>query len=198
MARDDSFDSRFKDLLQEFERSVREDADLEQLKVIRRQIRKMLPLSVRLYLPAYLLQEAVGAGVSRAITGSRRSDPKKEQRSRGLVAGKRAKGKKSIVPSAKPQVVQKAGAAVQPVDRAMKRLFVSVGRKRGVSRQGLTDLFMTKLGLKQEELGEVKVLDNYSFVELSETVTDLAIEKMNGETLNGRRLTVDYARNKKS
>ena len=39
MARDDSFDSRFKDLLQEFERSVREDADLEQLKVIRRQIK---------------------------------------------------------------------------------------------------------------------------------------------------------------
>ena len=80
----------------------------------------------------------------------------------------------------------------------MARLFVSVGRSRRVSRQMLADLFIAKLELPQEQIGEVRVLDNFSFIEVPSAVAQSAIDRITGETLNGRRVNVDYARSKKS
>ena len=80
----------------------------------------------------------------------------------------------------------------------MARLFVSVGRSRRVSRQMLTDLFVVKLDLPQDQIGEVRVLDNFSFIEVPAAVAQSAIDRITGETLNGRRVNVDFARSKKS
>ena len=204
MASDEPVDSRFQHLLEDFEQYIREQADLERLKVIRRQIRKTLPLSVRAYLPAYLLQEAIGAGVPRAATRPRpvaatKGPPAapKAAPPRAPATDKRSNDKRPPAPPAEQQAADGSDKA-PPVEGEMARLFVSVGRSRRVSRQGLTDLFVAKLDLKQEDVGEVRILDNYSFIELPATVAESAIEKISGETLNGRRLNVDYARNKKS
>ena len=83
-------------------------------------------------------------------------------------------------------------------DSDMARLFVSVGRSRRVSRQMLTDLFVVKLDLPQDQIGEVRVLDNFSFIEVPAAVAQSAIDRITGETLNGRRVNVDFARSKKS
>lgn len=80
----------------------------------------------------------------------------------------------------------------------MARLFVSVGRSRRISRQMLTDLFVAKLELPHDHVGEVKILDNFSFIEVPSEIAQSAIDKISGETLNGRRVNVDYARSKKS
>lgn len=202
MASDDPVDPRFKDLLDQFERHIREDADLERLKVIRRQIRTALPLSVRRYLPAYLLQEAVGAGVPRAAAG--RDRPAATDRKPPLPAAPAERSERA----AEAESATAAGPPAAREDAAppeadggggeMARLFVSVGRSRRVSRQMLADLFVAKLDLPHDHLGEVRVLDNFSFIEVPSEFAQAAIDKISGETLNGRRVNVDYARSKKS
>lgn len=222
MASEEPADPRFSELLEEFERHIRDNADLEHLKVIRRQIRKALPLSVRAYLPAYLLREAVGAGVPRAAAGRDRSAPAArtakaaaaQQSSATPAAGKlRASEPARRVPeppapatadagatptSAEPTSAEPPAASAGSGDGDMARLFVSVGRSRRVSRQMLTDLFVVKLDLPQDQIGEVRVLDNFSFIEVPATIAQSAIDRITGETLNGRRVNVDFARSKKS
>ena len=217
MASEEPADPRFSDLLEEFERHIRDNADLERLKVIRRQIRKALPLSVRAYLPAYLLREAVGAGVPQAASGRDRPAPAAR-----TAKPPAAKPSSTTAPSAKPGAAEaarrvpdapapvKAAATDAPTpadtpdapagnsDSDMARLFVSVGRSRRVSRQMLTDLFVVKLDLPQDQIGEVRVLDNFSFIEVPAAVAQSAIDRITGETLNGRRVNVDFARSKKS
>ena len=217
MASEEPADPRFRELLEEFERHIRDSADLERLKVIRRQIRKALPLSVRAYLPAYLLREAVGAGVPQAASGRDRPAPAAR-----TATPPAAKSSFATAPSGKPvaaEAVRRAPETTAPVtaaatdaptpaatpaapagnsDSDMARLFVSVGRSRRVSRQMLTDLFVVKLDLPQDQIGEVRVLDNFSFIEVPATVAQSAIDRITGETLNGRRVNVDFARSKKS
>jgi len=203
LARNKTVDNRFQDLLREFEQHLRDEADLGRLKVIRRQIRKTLPFLVRAYLPAYLLQEAAGSGVSHAARGPNRSSSGNKPLSSSpggtklsSNVKKRAKDIKMAGRDRKP-TVSRADNETQPVDGQMARLFVNAGRRRGVSREMLTDLFATKLGLSSAEIGSVRVLDNYSFVELPVALSKSAIEQISGETLNGRTLTVDHARDKK-
>lgn len=208
MASDDPVDPRFKDLLDQFERHIREDADLERLKVIRRQIRTALPLSVRRYLPAYLLQEAVGAGVPRAAAGrdrpvapdrkpDRKAPPPAERPAAPAERSERA-AQAEPAAAAGPPAAREDAAPPEADDGGMARLFVSVGRSRRVSRQMLADLFVAKLDLPHDHLGEVRVLDNFSFIEVPSEFAQAAIDKISGETLNGRRVNVDYARSKKS
>ena len=217
MASEEPADPRFRELLEEFERHIRDNADLERLKVIRRQIRKALPLSVRAYLPAYLLREAVGAGVPQAASGRDRPAPAAR-----TAKPPAAKPSSATAPSGKPGAAEAArrvpdtpapvtaaatdapapadtpDAPAGTSDSDMARLFVSVGRSRRVSRQMLTDLFVVKLDLPQDQIGEVRVLDNFSFIEVPAAVAQSAIDRITGETLNGRRVNVDFARSKKS
>lgn len=217
MASEEPADPRFRELLEEFERHIRDNTDLERLKVIRRQIRKALPLSVRAYLPAYLLREAVGAGVPQAASGRDRPAPAAR-----TAKPPAAKPSSATAPPGKPVAAEAARrapdtpapATAAPTDAPtpadapdapagnsdsdMARLFVSVGRSRRVSRQMLTDLFVVKLDLPQDQIGEVRVLDNFSFIEVPTAVAQSAIDRITGETLNGRRVNVDFARSKKS
>lgn len=206
MASDAPVDPRFKELLDQFERHIREDADLERLKVIRRQIRAALPLSVRRYLPAYLLQEAVGAGVPRTAAGrDRPARPVEPDRKPPPPAAPAERGERAAKaqaaagpPAAREDAVREDAAPPEADGGEMARLFVSVGRSRRVSRQMLADLFVAKLDLPHDRLGEVRVLDNFSFIEVPSEFAQAAIDKISGETLNGRRVNVDYARSKKS
>ena len=205
MASDEPAEARFKELLVEFERHIRDNADLDRLKLIRRQIRKALPLSVRAYLPAYLLREAVGAGVRRTPAARDRPVPaKRPPQPREAVPGARPAERPAVRPADKQSAAPPAATdspaaapAAEP-DGDMARLFVSVGRSRRVSREMLADLFIAKLELPQEQIGEVRVLDNFSFIEVPTAVAQTAIDRITGETLNGRRVNVDYARSKKS
>ena len=199
MTSDEPAEARFKELLEEFERHIRDNADLDRLKLIRRQIRKALPLSVRAYLPAYLLREAVGAGVRRTPAARDRPVPaKRPPQPRAAVPAERPAERPADKQSAAPPAATDSPAAAPAAgpDGDMARLFVSVGRSRRVSRQMLADLFIAKLELPQEQIGEVRVLDNFSFIEVPSAVAQSAIDRITGETLNGRRVNVDYARNK--
>ena len=76
----------------------------------------------------------------------------------------------------------------------MKTLFVSIGRRRKVHPRDLMKLFQKALDVKSTEIGPIKVLDNYSFIDLNEKLSKKAVEQMNGMEYRGRKISVDFAK----
>jgi len=86
----------------------------------------------------------------------------------------------------------KPGRRVPPGN--MKTLFVSIGRRRRVHPRDLMKLFQKALDIKSTEIGPIKVLDNYSFIDLNEKLSTKAVEQMNGMEYRGRKISVDFAK----
>jgi hypothetical protein len=84
---------------------------------------------------------------------------------------------------------------VAPEDR--QTLFVSVGKNRRVYPKDFVALFAELDGVEGDDIGQIKILDNYSFVEVEQTVADKIIAAYDGYDFRGRKLTVNFARNKK-
>jgi hypothetical protein len=75
-------------------------------------------------------------------------------------------------------------------------IFVSAGRNRRVHARDLVTLFTSVDGVSSDDVGQIKVLDNYSFVEVEKSKTKLAIDALDGSDFRGRKLTVNHARKK--
>ncbi len=78
-----------------------------------------------------------------------------------------------------------------------KTLFVSIGKNRKVFPKDFERLFTSQLGITDAEIGDIKVLDNYSFVDIADSHAQKAIDTLNGTDFRGRKLTVNYARKKR-
>ncbi len=86
------------------------------------------------------------------------------------------------------------GFVAKPTDTTT--LFVSIGKNRRVFPKDLIKLFMNRLAIQRSQIGEVKVLDSYSFIDISLDHAQEAISKLSGINFRGRRLTVNLARKK--
>ncbi|MFP4377505.1 MAG: DbpA RNA binding domain-containing protein [Spirochaetales bacterium] len=84
----------------------------------------------------------------------------------------------------------------QPPTDGHQSIFVSIGRNRRVHTRDLITFFTSADGVSREDIGQIKVLDNYSFVEVSTDKAQRAIDALNGTELRGRKLTVNFARRK--
>jgi len=78
----------------------------------------------------------------------------------------------------------------------MQTIFVSIGKNRKVFPRDLVRLFRNNLEIDQNAIGNIKVLDNYSFVDIPQKVAQKAIEKMDGMEFRGRNVTVNFAKKK--
>lgn len=79
----------------------------------------------------------------------------------------------------------------------MQTIFVSIGKNRKVFPRDLARLFNKALDIDPKEIGNIKVLDNYSFIDIPQSVAPKAIEKLDGVEFRGRNITVNFARKKK-
>jgi len=77
---------------------------------------------------------------------------------------------------------------------ALTRLFISVGKSRRVYAKDLKKLFCERLQLSEESIGPVKVLDNYSFIEIPPAQAGKAIAQLSGIDFKGKKISVNYAR----
>ena len=78
----------------------------------------------------------------------------------------------------------------------LSTLFVSIGKNRKVFPKDLSRFFSQELSLRSGDIGNIKILDNYSFIEISETHAQRAIDKLNDIEFRGRKITVNFARKK--
>jgi hypothetical protein len=79
-------------------------------------------------------------------------------------------------------------------DEDSRKLFINIGRNRRVFPREILGLINAKTATPKEDIGAIRILDNYSFVQVRDTVADAIIEALNGQSFRGRILTVSYAR----
>ena len=75
-------------------------------------------------------------------------------------------------------------------------IFISIGRNRRVYPRDLVGLLVSVAGLDRDRIGDIRVLANYSFVQLFKDDTDKAIAALNGYAYRGRKLAVSFSRQK--
>jgi len=150
---------------------IAQEAKPQELRRMKRIYRASVPLGLRGSLAAFLLREL--------------------------------SSKSGIAPSAAPGRSGRSGRsgpsgrAAQPapaVSGNIARLFMNVGRNRRIFPNDILELLTTQLAIKRSEIGEVRVLDNYSFVEIQSRHAARAVAELTGKELKGKKLTVDYAR----
>ena len=75
-------------------------------------------------------------------------------------------------------------------------IFVSIGKNRRVFPRDLVGLIVAVGGIDRERIGDIKVLANYSFVQLYTEDCQTVIDKLNGYNYRGRSLAVSFSRQK--
>ena len=83
-----------------------------------------------------------------------------------------------------------AGAGVRP----WVRLFVSAGQRDNVRPGDLVGAITGEAGITGEEVGRIDIRDTFSIVEVAADAAERVIQALNGVTLKGRSLRVDYDR----
>ena len=167
---------------------TQENPDL--LNDLKKIYKKNVPFSMRLYVAAYLVKEAQrgrSSFRSRRDFHDNKHKPLRERPSR----------------EHKPMADFRNNAEERPtrphiqIDPAMaSTIFISIGRNRRVFPRDLVGLLIAVGGLERDRIGDIKVLANYSFVQLYSNDAQTAIEKLNGYDYRGRKLAVSFSRQK--
>ena len=69
-----------------------------------------------------------------------------------------------------------------------------MGKNRRLFPRDLIQLFMDRLKAERSQIHDIKILDNYSFIEVDVSLGERAIKELSGIELKGRKLAVNYAR----
>lgn len=150
--------------------------DPAELAAIRALYRRKVPWYRRSWFTACLLASQAAPAASKAP-------------SRGAPRGARPEG----APRGVRQDSSPRGGGRQKT-AGFTRLFVNAGRNRRLWPKDFIALFTETLGVGKEDLGDIKVFDKYSFVEIVDGKAAAAIEKLNGTDFKGKPLAIDYAK----
>ena len=130
--------------------------------------------------------------------GSRDKD-----RGRDKPRGERDKRTKSDTKHDKPvkadkeEVRGKRDTAYSPppvMEGAQARLFISLGKKHGVTADDLRELLGNAIGGDKSRIGSVSLRDSHAHVRVPEDLADQIIEGVNGTQHNEHEVTVERAR----
>ncbi|MDR0324201.1 MAG: DbpA RNA binding domain-containing protein [Treponema sp.] len=95
-----------------------------------------------------------------------------------------------------PPAEEKSFADIMLPEDVSKKLFISIGKNRRLYPREIITLIMSKTKVPREDIGMIRILDNYSFVQVRDTKADEIIEALNGVKFRGRNLTVNFAKSK--
>lgn len=79
-------------------------------------------------------------------------------------------------------------------DDVSTTLFVSIGRNRRVYPRDLIGLILQNVEMDRDHIGDIRVLDNYSFVQVITEDAGKIIDALNEFEFRGRKLAVSYSR----
>jgi hypothetical protein len=165
------------------------EADPAVLDQYRKLIKKEVSFFKRSYLAAYFLMELDQQGGGKRYGGTGRN---------GRYRGNPAYGNKYGNGSDASGEEHKNERGDYPLaDEESTKLFFSAGRSRKVFPREILGLIISKTSVTKEDIGAIRILDNYSFVQVRNTVADDIINNLNGSVFRGRPLVVNFARTKK-
>lgn len=175
--------------------------DPEELNELRRIFRQAVPLFSRAYVAAWLLKKARvnGAGDQGGRRGNR--DSGRENR-----PAREARPPREARETREPKEVREPKEAVENREERdaemnvsrenMTTLFVGIGRTRRVYPRDLMALLLENCQLDKDDIGNIKILDNYSFVDIANEKTQAVIDTLGNFEFRGRPLNVNFAKKK--
>jgi hypothetical protein len=169
---------KLQERIQEILEKIKTEMDPEVLNEYRSILKKEVPFFTRSYFAAYLLMQLDGGYRGRKPFDSR--------------------GKKPSFSRTNNSEHPKRDPDTYPLAEADSvRLFINVGRNRRVFPREILGLINSETATPKEDIGAIRILDNYSFIQVRNTVADTLIEALNGKNFRGRVLTVNYAKTRK-
>ncbi|GHT52883.1 RNA-binding protein [Spirochaetia bacterium] len=176
------------------------EADIQLVNEYRALFKKEVPFSRRSWMAAYLLM-LLDQGQGNTGRFDRNRDRSADRSSRnfeGTVpadAGGGNSQKSRPSPRTESQNETNREPPRPPLpEKESRRLFISIGRNRRVFPREILGLITVKAEISRDDIGAIRIMDNYSFVQVRDSVADDIIEALNGQPFRGRTLTVNYAR----
>ena len=74
------------------------------------------------------------------------------------------------------------------------RLFVSVGSRDGIGPGDLLGAAVDQAGIERAQVGRIEIQETFTRVEIRQQVAEKVVRALNGITLGGRAVRVDYHR----
>ena len=169
--------------------------------------KKNVPLTVRKYVIAYLLKEALKHyhpfnnrrdrfERNERFDRNERNNRNRQERNFRQERTERVEAASETTEAAATEEERPRHPRVEiPEDQATS-IFISIGKNRRVYPRDLVGILIAIAGIDRERIGDIKVLANYSFVQLYTEDAQTAIDKLNGYDYRGRKLAVSYSRQK--
>jgi len=171
---------------------IKTEADLQELSEYQKLFTKETSLFSRSKVAAYLLM-LCDQGKTLRLNDYR---PSAKPVSSKLTSSKPASSK--FTSSKFDKKEERSDAQRYPLsEEESTRLFFSVGRSRRVFPREILGIINSKTAISKEDIGAIRILDNYSFVQVRDSVAEKIIEALNGMNFRGRTLTVNYAKSNK-
>lgn len=176
-------EERFVELLKDAVVQVKTEEDPIILNSYRKLFKKHVPFSLRIWVAAYLTKSMISG---KNYKGRRRNERVKKDK-------RFDRSKKN----AKKETAENTPSFRVVIDPAVaETIFFSVGRNRGVYPRDLVGLIANTVHIERDRIGDIRVLDNYSFVQVYAEDSQKIIETINGMDYRNRKLTVSYSRKK--
>lgn len=77
------------------------------------------------------------------------------------------------------------------------RLFLSVGRKDSINVKSLLTFIQDEASVRNHEIGDIDILDKFTFMDVSSNTAEKIINKCSGKKLNRRKVNIEIAKSKK-
>lgn len=171
---------------------VKTQENPEVLDEVKKVFKKNVPFSLRMYVASYLVKEA-----------QKHYRPSYSYRRDYSDRNSRYQNERINPRERKPYNSEKFSNEERPsrprvhIDPSLaSTIFISIGRNRRVFPRDLVGLLISVAGLEKERIGDIRVLANYSFVQLFTEDADKAINALNGYDYRGRKLSVSYSKMK--
>ncbi|MFI5122719.1 MAG: DbpA RNA binding domain-containing protein, partial [Vicinamibacteria bacterium] len=74
------------------------------------------------------------------------------------------------------------------------KLFVNRGERSGITEDNLRWALTEGAVIPGEQIGAIRVLERFSFVELPDEHAKVALERLDGTKLEGKQIRVEYAK----
>lgn len=176
------------EFLQDVVEKVKTQENPDLLTEVKKIFKKNVPFSLRNYVAAYFVKETVKHfhGAYR----SRRNDYRDNRRNLRERPARENRELEKTTEERQPR------PRVQIDPELAATIFISIGRNRRVFPRDLVGLLVGGAGLERDRIGDIRVLANYSFIQLFKEDAEKAISVLNGYEYRGRKLAVSYSRSK--
>ena len=187
---------RIAEFLKASVQQVKTQEDVDVLIQLKKVFKKNVPFTLRGYLTAYLLKVATGNARRPFVPRQGREGFDREGYSKDNYHSRRDENRREFNGSAEGEARHEPHPRVEIDPALATTIFIGIGRNRRVFPRDLVGLLIGAAGLDRERIGDIRVLANYSFVQLFTEDADKAINALNGYDYRGRKLSVSYSRQK--